>query len=333
MELKTSSAVYLIWFQQELAPIYCDRLNASCVDSYHDLWHDPMRNSKGWKSSFCCPGILHALLVMLLECQVSINTDTQPVCCFCVASYSTLSDFELWWQLQPEDIVVGLPACEQCRLWVAVSYCSPHQVAHWILFSLNVSSYVTTWLILLPVSTQLSSFPHDCHSTQFYTSPHWISPVVRITHKIRNTGETCGTPACTAWFIMVLTMIEVSTIFPETKLSVWSMRSPFIWLAVISLTSLSVWTLWNATMTSIRSTPGMSPFIHPAGALLTKMATASMAPHPMWLPNCPLCSTSLDSASSDSCCRTTFSTSVPMWRRNEIVLDRICFVQSSLPRL
>jgi len=59
----------------------------------------------------------------------------------------------------------------------AVSNCSPHQLAHSMLFAVHLSSIEMTWLTTLPVTTQPRSSTHDSTSaSDTYSSTNLIIP-------------------------------------------------------------------------------------------------------------------------------------------------------------
>jgi len=74
----------------------------------------PYPLGKGSESSFCCPGILHASVVLLLEHSMCVHPDHQPACRMCVESYEPVSDccYQIW----PEVFPVAPSVRESCRL-------------------------------------------------------------------------------------------------------------------------------------------------------------------------------------------------------------------------
>jgi len=156
-----------------------------------------------------------------------------------------------------------------CFLWLrlrvnsaacvfAVSNCSPHRFAHLILLAAHLPSIETLWLTSLPVanhpwsSTQVSPSASDTNHLR-----QLISPEVYIAKRIGETVEPCGTPDTTGCLSITLLSSIISTVLSERKFSVHLMRSPFIYLTLIKLTSLSFATLGKAALMSMRSTPAI----------------------------------------------------------------------------
>ena len=74
-KLKVVSPAYFLGITPELTRVQCDRLDAGYQDGPYTLWYYPVRLCEGSKSSFCCPGFLHASVVVLLERQVRVHPD------------------------------------------------------------------------------------------------------------------------------------------------------------------------------------------------------------------------------------------------------------------
>jgi len=74
-KLEVFSPAYFFGIPPELAPIQCNRLDAGHLDGPYALWYYPVCLCEGSESRFCRPVFLHALVVVLLERQVSIHPD------------------------------------------------------------------------------------------------------------------------------------------------------------------------------------------------------------------------------------------------------------------
>jgi len=155
---------------------------------------------------------------------------------------------------------------------------------------------------------------------------------------IGDTGEPCGTSASTGWLSMALPSIIISTVLSHRQLSVHRIRSPSICLTIIKLTSPPFATRRKAASMSMRSTPVLWAFVRAAWALSTMIAAASMADHPILLPNCPSLSNHLRSATSDNSPETTFRPLFPcssagIWSDTPSAsYSRLCQACDSSPR-
>jgi len=218
----------------------------------------------------------------------------------------------------------------RCLLWprlhmtsaasvFAVSNCSPRLLAHSMFLGTRLSTIVTTWLTSLPVANLPTISSTDSLSASYpYSLTHAISPEKEIAKRIGDPGEPSGTPASSGCLSMVWPSISIATILCERTLSVLRIMSPFICLTFIKLSGLRFGTLGKAALMSMRSTPGMWPFVQPAWALSTMMAAASMADRPFLLPNCQWHNSLLLLASSDSSSAATFLTTIQMQLSSDI---------------
>jgi hypothetical protein len=66
--------------------------------------------------SFYCPSFLYPSVVVLLERQVRVHPDTEPVCRLPVELYEPVADPNLCCQFWLEVFLVALTECELCRL-------------------------------------------------------------------------------------------------------------------------------------------------------------------------------------------------------------------------
>jgi hypothetical protein len=91
-------------------------LNAGFLDISHSLWDDSEHPRECAQSAFCCPGHLHASVVMLFECQVGTHPDSQPSCRLFVESDETVSYLDFGREFWLEVLLMAFPACEKCSL-------------------------------------------------------------------------------------------------------------------------------------------------------------------------------------------------------------------------
>jgi len=170
-------------------------------------------------------------------------------------------------------LIVAVSFGRRCFLWpslcvnsaasiLAVSNSSLCQLAHSMLIAAHPSSIETTWSTSLPVATQPRSSTKDSPSaSDTYHSTHLMSSEVKITKRIGDTGEPCGSPASTGCLSMPLPSIIISSVLSMRTHSIHRIRSPSICLTFIKLTSLPFATLGKAALMSMRSTPVMWPFL------------------------------------------------------------------------
>jgi len=67
----------------QLAPVQCDSLDACHLDGPYALWYYPISLCEGSETSFCCPGLLDASVMVLLERQLGVHPDADSVSPFC----------------------------------------------------------------------------------------------------------------------------------------------------------------------------------------------------------------------------------------------------------
>jgi len=104
------------WVPPEFTSLQRDGLNAGYLDSSHSLWEDSVHLRECAQSGFCCPGLLHASIVMLFERQVGIHPDSQPSCRLFIESDETISYLDLGCEFSLEVLLVAFAACEKCCL-------------------------------------------------------------------------------------------------------------------------------------------------------------------------------------------------------------------------
>jgi len=92
-----------------------------CLDTHHLAGPDAFRNDAvclchGSESTLCCLGFLHASVVLLLERQVCVHSEAQPMCRMLVESYNPVSDSYLDCEFMREIISMASPGHESCHL-------------------------------------------------------------------------------------------------------------------------------------------------------------------------------------------------------------------------
>jgi len=100
----------------EFASIQCDGLHAGYLDSTFSLWDDSVHPCECAQSGFCCPGLLHASVVVLFEPQVGVHPDSWSLRRPFIESDETVSYLDFGSEFRPEMLLVAFPACEKCFL-------------------------------------------------------------------------------------------------------------------------------------------------------------------------------------------------------------------------
>jgi len=143
-KLEVVLPAYLFGIQPELQPIPCDCLDSGYLDSRYALWYNPECLCEASESCLCCPGVLHASVVMLLDHQVNVHPDGEPAHCLFDTLCGWVPNINLFWQL-----------CQKAFLWApqrenragsifAVLNFGPCVFAHMMLFAAHLSSIVMT---------------------------------------------------------------------------------------------------------------------------------------------------------------------------------------------
>ena len=78
------------------------------------LWDDSVHLRGCAHSGFCCPGLLHASVVMLFERQVGVHPDSKLSRCLFSELDNTVSYLYFCCEFRPEVLLVAFPAFEKC---------------------------------------------------------------------------------------------------------------------------------------------------------------------------------------------------------------------------
>ena len=142
-----------------------------------------------------------------------------------------------------------------------LSNCSPRLLAHTMLHATHLSSIVTTWLILRPVATQRRLSTRDIPSAcDTYTSPHLVCSEMSIAKRIRDTGEACGTLACTWYWTIASPSITISNSLSKWNFPVICNRSPSVYLTFFKLPILPFSVVRKAASMTLARMPGIWPW-------------------------------------------------------------------------
>lgn len=120
------SAAYIFGIPPELAFLSCDRLDTGYLGDSHTFWDNPVLLREGSESGFCFPVFLHASVVVILQRQLRIHLDSQPVCCFNVESYKAATDSDLCCQHSRAVLLVASSTCERCHIRFCCFKLQPH---------------------------------------------------------------------------------------------------------------------------------------------------------------------------------------------------------------